>query len=402
MSRVAAVLRRLRRGAVAVIVAFSMIVILGFGALVLDIGYLHVVGAQLQASLDAAALAAATGMGQDETTARARATALAALNTAGGETVELAGADIDFGTWDSATSTFTETTFANADVVRVSYEIDDLSPWLSRVLGQETLMVARSAVAGAGEANTAVCAILADTNADLTGNMTVDSWDSSEGTYEETAGSEGNVCSNGDLSCGGSAVVMGSIYAGPDGTLSAGCSVSGEESHLEDEIPLPSVSCASAKASNKNSTVSKYLKGYNFKAVSKDKVTLAAGTYYFHDFAVNAGAQITVSPDVTICVETGTVSLNGDSFINTSKQPSALTLQVADDSKVTLNGTSSFYGSVIAPYSTQVKLNGTFDFYGIVIADELQINGNLELHADVSLMEEYEGTVSRDPPRLVF
>lgn len=91
-----------RRGAVAVQVAVSLTMILGFAALVIDVGAIYNMRADLQRTADSAALAAAAelGMGANDpkTAAKSIAQEFAAKNLAMNETIALDEAtDIEFG-----------------------------------------------------------------------------------------------------------------------------------------------------------------------------------------------------------------------------------------------------------------------------------------------------------------
>ena len=54
-----------RRGAVTVLVALLMVVLLGCAAMAIDIGHLYVAQAELQRAADAAAMAGAQALGRD-------------------------------------------------------------------------------------------------------------------------------------------------------------------------------------------------------------------------------------------------------------------------------------------------------------------------------------------------
>src|SRR5436853_4588642 len=87
-----------RRGNILVLAAAALIMIMGFTAFSIDIGYITLTKAQLQNAADAAALAAAADLAagippastqsttQTETLARQSATTVAAANSAGGGT----------------------------------------------------------------------------------------------------------------------------------------------------------------------------------------------------------------------------------------------------------------------------------------------------------------------------
>jgi Flp pilus assembly protein TadG len=102
--------RSRQRGATLVIVAVLLLILIGFAALVIDVGKLYAVRNQLQNASDSAAHAGAqsldrTAAGIDE--AREAALAYALLHAADQSPVALDDADIIFGHWDDATRTFT-------------------------------------------------------------------------------------------------------------------------------------------------------------------------------------------------------------------------------------------------------------------------------------------------------
>lgn len=98
------------RGATFVFVAVMLVVLIGFAALVIDIGKLYKTRNELQNASDSAAHAGATaldGTAQGIAVARERAKEYALLNNATGSAVAISDDDIDFGHWDVATGTFT-------------------------------------------------------------------------------------------------------------------------------------------------------------------------------------------------------------------------------------------------------------------------------------------------------
>lgn len=98
-------------------------VMVGIASLAVDFGSVQVVQSQLKAAIDAAALAASTGLAVSPTEARNRAKAIAALNTVNGRSLTLLDSDIEFGMWNPTTRTFTLLTGAaesTANGVRVN------------------------------------------------------------------------------------------------------------------------------------------------------------------------------------------------------------------------------------------------------------------------------------------
>ena len=144
-----------RRGAIAVIVAFMMVVLVAMVAFAVDMGYLCVVQTQAQAVADAASMAAANGLFTG--TATANAQACAQLNTANARPVTLPASAVVLGTWNTTSNTFTSLTgsstrSANAVQVNVNLTAANGNPvnlFFANVLGLNTFNVSASAVAAA-------------------------------------------------------------------------------------------------------------------------------------------------------------------------------------------------------------------------------------------------------------
>ncbi len=92
-----------RRGAMLVLVAVTMIILLLGAAFSIDIAYIHMVRAELRTATDAAARAGAETLArtQDQDLARARAIELAAMNSVGGQALTLTTDDIQLGSVQS-------------------------------------------------------------------------------------------------------------------------------------------------------------------------------------------------------------------------------------------------------------------------------------------------------------
>jgi Flp pilus assembly protein TadG len=87
------------RGAVLVLSAILMVVVLGIVAFAVDLGYIMLAKTQLQAAADAAALAAASSIG-DRDKLIENAQEIGELNHVGGSAVKIQSADVVVGTWD--------------------------------------------------------------------------------------------------------------------------------------------------------------------------------------------------------------------------------------------------------------------------------------------------------------
>jgi len=163
------------RGAVAVIAAIFMVVLLAMGAAAIDIGHALVARNELQNVSDAAALAGdralaiiyqgmspsaqqtyvVTAANRGTIVAAAQATGVA--NSAAGVAITINAADIAFGTWNFSTRTFTATN-NTPTAVRVIARRDSaangpISTFLASVVGMSSISVNAVATANLGPLN---------------------------------------------------------------------------------------------------------------------------------------------------------------------------------------------------------------------------------------------------------
>lgn len=114
--------RHNRRGSYATVAILTLPVILGVGAIAVDLSYQRVVAAELQATSDLAALAGSRHLDKTPeglTRARDAAVRAAGRNKAGGKPVVLATSDVDFGAWGGTGELLTEDDAASIDSLRV-------------------------------------------------------------------------------------------------------------------------------------------------------------------------------------------------------------------------------------------------------------------------------------------
>ena len=123
MKRATSKLRQRRRGAMAVLAAVFLVVLIAMIAFAVDIGYLAVVRTQLQAAADSAALAAAGSSNLSQSQMVSVAQQFANANQAAGRAIQLNASDVQFGTWNATSRTFTPSSAA-ATAVKVTVRTD--------------------------------------------------------------------------------------------------------------------------------------------------------------------------------------------------------------------------------------------------------------------------------------
>lgn len=99
-----------RRGNIVLIVALCLVVLMGFAALVFDVGYMRLVRTQLQMATAATTNAAVKSLDQTAgglDAARDAALGLAAYQVAGGHSISIDATDVELGYWDEDLETFT-------------------------------------------------------------------------------------------------------------------------------------------------------------------------------------------------------------------------------------------------------------------------------------------------------
>lgn len=94
-----AAMRRSRRGTITVLVAVSIVMLLGLTAYALNVAYMQLVRQQLRVACDSAAKAALVNYGanQSQSTARTFARTVSGNNLVAGQSVTFSDANIEFG-----------------------------------------------------------------------------------------------------------------------------------------------------------------------------------------------------------------------------------------------------------------------------------------------------------------
>jgi hypothetical protein len=157
---------RARGGAVLVLAALFLVLMVGLVAFGIDLGYITLTRTQLQAAADSSAMAATSRLGWDSVEVRALAKQYAEHHKAAGQTVTLADNDIEFGVWDPATRTFLSTgTTGNA--IRVTARNANVPTFFARILGMNSFATSATAIAMANPRD--ICFVV-----DLSGSMNDD------------------------------------------------------------------------------------------------------------------------------------------------------------------------------------------------------------------------------------
>jgi hypothetical protein len=130
------------RGTVVVSVAVSLVVILGFAACAIDLGYLLLVRTQAQRTVDAAALAGASAVTEiNLSLVNTRSINTALQNPVNGAPVNLDPSKIILGWVDNAFNPVFETDVGKVNAVKVLHSINNVPAFFSGVFGHTDLSI---------------------------------------------------------------------------------------------------------------------------------------------------------------------------------------------------------------------------------------------------------------------
>lgn len=177
-----------RRGAVVVLAALVMSLMVGLLAFAVDIGYVALSRTQLQAAADSAALAGAASTNLPRADMETVTKRFADANMAAGRKVQLQSSDIEYGTWDTAARSFTPSA-TPGNAVRVTVRTDDTAGgktrlFFARIYNVDAVNQKASAVATTNPRD--ICFLV-----DLSGSMNDDT------DPDNTAGINSNFASQG-------------------------------------------------------------------------------------------------------------------------------------------------------------------------------------------------------------
>lgn len=231
----------------------------------------------------------------------------------------------------------------------------------------------------------------------LENNVTIDSYDSSQGSYDSThQDSDGDLRTNateeGKVTLTGSVDVYGDIMVGPGGSPAVvqGTGYTGEIKVASSSFPLPSVEVPSGKYRG-----SKYIWFMNvlrpgvYRNVTVDGgiCVLRKGNYVMENFTVkNGGIVITINwKSPTKIFITNSLNFNNGAYINSNQRPEKLSIYGADSATSfnMSNGVDAFV-ALYAPKAT-VTMDDYVDFYGGIAVNKINMSNNSNLHHDRSL-----------------
>lgn len=402
--------RQRRRGLIVPLLAVMLITLLGFAALTIDLGNIHIARSEMQAAADASALAGASGLMQMGSTARQRALEFGALNVVAQNELDNSELDVLIGNWSGINFTFTETPDEGVDdvlpnAVQVNGTRQDMRLFFAPLMGRDTADISRGAIALVGSGRCAGIWGLEGITAD--GDITTDSYDAREGRYGPgNMRPNGDICSCQDIVANGSIQIFGdAMYGDGYAFIPYGSSYEVRGVVREQEpcgTPSFNADFDAASTTNDNGTIGLTYRGNDpfqgnpshLYVTGNDHLTLTGGTYYFNSALVDGRAYIEVTGPTVMYID-GSATFTGGGIVNSTQDPRDLVIYVTGPT-VRLQGGAGFYGAVVAP-TADVILEGNSEYFGAVLGRTLDIDGNSVIHVDEATIFDLFGIRSVAP-----
>jgi hypothetical protein len=370
---------RPRHGVSIIWVAVSMVALLGFCSLAVDLGRVQAVKTQLEIACDAAARAGAANLSSGWSAVQSASYYMAQANTADGSPVAInSNTNIALLDWPSTTA-LSSAQIASANAVQVNASLS-VPLLFAQVLGMPTATVHASSTAYANTtAASGAYGIVGLTSATFTGGST-DSYNSSLGTYaSQTPGTQGSVASNGQITVDSGSTIHGNVYyAGSAPTInSVGGVCTGSQTYVgPNKISETTPSAPPGATSLGNIDIT-------YSALNQ---TLTSGNYTCTGITVDSGCTLTINattgPVNIYC--SGSVAGNGGNIAVTGNIPNNFHLYMTNSSSVQMNSGSYWYMVIDAPLSS-VSLTASAALYGSVISATLTVDSSTNIHYDQAL-----------------
>ena len=375
-------IRRHRSGASLVYMTVAMVVFVAFVSLAVDVGHVRNVKGALQVAADGAARYAAAGFTSGGITpAQSNAVYSAAQNTADESPVVVdPNNDVEFGTWDAGSKTFTVLSGASrngANAIRVTCRRttargNPVSLWFAAVIGKPTADVTAQSIATMGSGP--VAAFTGFSSVTFKNNTFFGSYNSSNTTTptQASADNHSTIGSNGAITGGNNNSEKGNAILGPSGSVS-GVTISGSQQPQSSSLGVPSMP-AWQPQTNPAGVPQAY-------TVSSD-TTLPGGSYWFTSLTVT-GSLTFSGPAI--------VYINGNADVSSTLAPSS---GVPADLTIYQYGSQTFGNSganglsitanIIAPGSN-FEAKNNLNFFGSGIFNSIDVQNNANFFYDESL-----------------
>lgn len=351
----------------------------------IDYGRVQLAKTELRRAADSGARAAAQFLG-NTAAAQSMAVSYAGQNKCDGSAVVIdPAADVEFGSWDITTRTFTLLTGSarsKATAVRVTCT-RELPMAMASVAGFAKIRVKAAATAALIPPGFGLVGL---NYIKLNGNSTASYW-SSTGAV---GGSSGHIASNGNISSTNNSIIQGSVWT-PAGATVTGVTADHRRT-LSQPLSYPNGSSAPySRSYNDNSKAwgTGNVNGSGDLTVGGNKyIHLPAGNYVFRDVVISAQGDLYIDGQVTIYFY-GTFSMGGQAATVSNLPKNLKIVGIPNPStgaapgSVTIGSQAALYADVYAPQSA-ITLSGSGAIYGAVVGKSIDMTGTSDIYYDLS------------------
>lgn len=246
-------------------------------------------------------------------------------------------------------------------------------------------------------------AIFVDKNINLNGTVTIDSFDSSQGSYAAThTNSGGNIGTNsaasGSVDLVGNVDIFGTVNAGPGAVETTTVSASGNSTYqgfnmFDPERALtPYTTTVGTNLGSINASRGiTYLEPGTYTNITgrgQSVIQLKPGKYVITgniDLSGGSILQLSTEPGKVEIYAMGNISIAGGGIVNTTLDPKRLIIYGGPETKeVVLSGGAQSYFGVYAP-AAEIEIRGNSQLFGAIVGDSLKLNGTAQIHFDKSM-----------------
>jgi Flp pilus assembly protein TadG len=376
-----------RAGIAMIYAVIAMIALCAFVSLAVDLGKVQLAKTELMRAADAAARTAATELakGSNLTTIQNAAVNIAAANKCDGTAIALStSTDIEFGTWDADTGSFTTlaaSSYTSANAIRItarrtSATSNAVALAYGRVLGRSSCDVKASVIACIPQSAPAITGL---SKFDAYSGLYIASYNPNSvmlpASFSGFHSNNGELGSNGTLDLGSSGNLWGDEYVGPSATVASAGVLHGTRHTQPANIPTPTIPTMTP-ASNPG--------GISATPVVSGNVTWPGGTYYFTSFTMGDDDSITFTGVATINMN-GNASIHDRCFIIPYNYKAAnLKWYQASGTAFTAHNSFSTGGQFIGPNANFTAYDDLY-FAGTLIFKNIVLNRDAQLFVDETL-----------------
>lgn len=226
-------------------------------------------------------------------------------------------------------------------------------------------------------------AVFAENNITMTGNATVDSYNSNDGPYGNgNQDSDGDIATNSTgnstVSLSGNVSVDGDAIVGPSGDPSSVISLGPNSTITGTQTP--------AAEETSYDVISTDIESEGPLSVTGNTTQyLLPGTHRFDSIQISGNGTLLPTGQVTIYVD-GEINISGNGIATASDLPTNCIIYATTSSDIKIAGNGNLFAGIYAPLAS-VKNVGNGTIYGAIVAREYKQTGNGSIHYDEALKE---------------